>query len=133
MSQTKGKDIKGLTLDAGALIAFDRCDRRVVVLLDEAERAGLSVVIPAGALAQAWRGGPRQARLARLVGSPPVQVVPLDEHAARVAGELCGVVGHFDVIDASVALCAAQRGHAVVTSDPGDIGKLNPHLRLIIV
>ncbi|MGH3822955.1 MAG: hypothetical protein ACRDRA_09010 [Pseudonocardiaceae bacterium] len=42
----------GLTLDAGALIAVERGDRRVRVLLDETERAGWSIVVPVGPLAQ---------------------------------------------------------------------------------
>jgi hypothetical protein len=35
------------------------------------------------------------------------------------------------VIDVSVAICAADRGHPVVTSDPGDIAAINPELKLI--
>jgi len=32
------------------------------------------------------------------------------------------------VIDATVAICAADRQHIVITSDPGDAGRLNPTL-----
>lgn len=48
-------------------------------------------------------------------------------------GVLCGVRGTSDVVDASVALCARERAHAVVTSDPGDLRALDPGLRLIEV
>ena len=41
----------GVTLDAGAMIALERNDRRVVVLL--ARETGARVTIPATALAQA--------------------------------------------------------------------------------
>jgi hypothetical protein len=35
------------------------------------------------------------------------------------------------VIDISVALCARDRGHAVVTSDPGDIRAAGPSLTVL--
>jgi hypothetical protein len=59
----------GLTLDAGALIAFDRNERRVVALIARAVQQGCSLAVPAGVVAQAWRDGRRQARLARLLGA----------------------------------------------------------------
>ncbi len=44
---------RGVTLDAGALIALDRDDRRVVALLARAQETSARVTIPATALAQA--------------------------------------------------------------------------------
>ena len=79
----------GLVLDAGALIALERNDRRVVSRIDRALELGLAVVIPAGALAQAWRSGARQARLARLLGAEGIDVDPLDVPRACAAGQLC--------------------------------------------
>jgi hypothetical protein len=32
-----------------------------------------------------------------------------------------------------VVLCATQRGHAVVTTDPEDLARVNPNLDLITV
>ena len=43
----------GVTLDAGAMIALERNDRSVVVLLARARETGARVTIPATALAQA--------------------------------------------------------------------------------
>jgi len=123
----------GLTLDAGALIAFDRHDRAAIALISAALERGLPITIPAGALGQAWRDGRRQARLARLLASVLVTVEPLDDVAARAAGQLCGVTGTSDVIDASVALCAKRRAQSVVTSDPDDLRRLDPALRLIAI
>ena len=123
--------MKGLTLDAGALIAFERGDRHVGLLLDGARDDELEISVPAGALAQAWRDGRRQARLARLLRQPEVSIEPLDDLAAREAGQLCGVTRTSDVIDASVVLCARRREHAVVTSDAGDLRKLDPSLDVI--
>lgn len=122
---------RGFTLDAGALIAVERGDHTVGVLLHEAAVEGVPVVIPAGALAQAWREGRRQARLARLLKDTRYSVLPLDEPEAKAAGELCGARGTSDVVDASVVLCARQRGHVVLTSDPDDLRRLDPHLRLV--
>lgn len=121
----------GVTLDTGALIAIERADRRMQALLDEAHAAGLPVDIPAGALAQAWRAGPRQARLARTVRLSNVTVPALDEPRAKAAGILCGERGTSDAIDASVVLNARQRGHTVITSDPSDLRRLDPHLRVM--
>ena len=53
-----------IVFDAGALVALDRNDRAVWVRLREAAQAGMVVLVPLGAFAQAWRGGSRQARLA---------------------------------------------------------------------
>ena len=44
-----------MTMDAGALIAVDRNDRRVLVLLARARETGSQVTVPATALAQAVR------------------------------------------------------------------------------
>ena len=41
-------------------------------------------------VAQTWRGGPRQARLARLLNAEEVHIEPLDAHTARAVGELRG-------------------------------------------
>jgi hypothetical protein len=122
-----------LTLDASALIAFERADRRCVVLLLEATKAGGTLVVPAGVLAQVWRDGARQVRLARLFCIPEVKVVALDDELARAAGQRCGVSGTSDVVNASVALVGRRHGGVVVTSDPDDLHRLDPMLDLIVV
>jgi hypothetical protein len=123
----------GLTLDAGALIAFERNDRYVVGLLMQALAHGLSITVPAGVVAQVWRDGRRQARLARLLGAPNVAVEPLDDERAREAGQLCGVRGTTDVIDASVVLAARRRGDRIASSDATDLFRLDPTARVIRV
>ncbi|MGQ0777752.1 MAG: hypothetical protein ACT4NY_25645 [Pseudonocardiales bacterium] len=89
--------------------------------------------MPAGVLAQAWRGGPRQARIARLLADPDVHVVVLDDPTAWAVGALVARSDHHDIVDVSVALCAAERGHVVLTSDPDDIAAVDPRLALITV
>ena len=125
--------MSGLTLDAGALIAFERNDRRLVALIAQCLEHGYALAVPAGVVGQVWRNGRRQARLARFLGSDKVEIETLDDHRARHAGQLCGVRGTADVIDASVVLCARARGHRIATSDPRDIRRLDPAARLILV
>jgi hypothetical protein len=125
--------MSGLTFDAGGLIAFERNDRRVVALVSRAVQEGVRLAAPAGVIGQVWRDGRRQARLVRLLTSGVVEIDALDDARARAAGQLCGVVGASDVIDASVVLCARARGHAVVTSDAADIRRFDASLRLVLV
>ena len=80
-----------------------------------------------------WRGGSRQARLARLLGASDVVLVDLDAEMARAVGVLCGAVGVADVVDGHVALHARRRDLAVLTSDPDDIARLDPTLAIVTV
>jgi len=121
----------GVTLDAGALIALDRNDRRVVVLLARAAERGARLTVPAGALAQAVREPARQARLARLVRQPTTDVAVLDRADATQVGLLLAASGTCDVVDAHVVVCARRAGQSVVTSDPEDLHRLDPGLPLV--
>lgn len=126
--------LKGVTLDAGALIALERGDERMLALLQRARSDPQATLhIPAGVLAQVSRDFRRQARLARLLRDPRTRVVPLDEETARVAGMLLGLRGGSDVIDASVVVCARRHRQGVVTSDPDDLRRLEPGLALVAV
>jgi predicted nucleic acid-binding protein len=125
--------VSGLTLDAGALIAFERADRRVVALLLRALQERLEICVPTPVVAQVWRDGRRQARLARLLRDQRVIVEPLEDRRSRAVGQLLGATGTTDIADAAVVLCAKARGHAVATSDRGDLSQLAPSLRLIPV
>ena len=62
-----------------------------------------------------------------------IAVEALDDELARAAGQLCGVKGTADVIDASVVLCARTRAHRIVTSDAGDIRTLDSKVHIIAV
>jgi hypothetical protein len=115
----------GLTLDTGALIAIERGDRRLIALLQQSLSRGVPLRAPAGAVGQAWRGGARQATLARFLRSREVEVPALDELLACAAGELCGLTGTADVIDASVVLTALRTRDSILTSDPTDIRRLD--------
>jgi hypothetical protein len=123
--------VAGLTLDTGALLALERGDERMRALLRAA--GGRDIAIPAGVVAQSWRGGPRQARIARLIKQPETTVPPLDDDMARAVGLLCGRCGHDDVVDVSVVLCARRHGHAIVTSDPDDMHAVDPSAPVVRV
>lgn len=110
-----------LVLDAGALIAIDRDDRRTAGLVELGRRAGASLVTAAPVVAQAWRRPARQARLARLLSMVDVHGTGLAE--ARAAGELLAAAGSADVVDALLALVALP-GDQVLTSDPDDVAAL---------
>lgn len=125
--------MSGFTLDAGALIAAERGDERVVALLQQTVRRRLPLAIPAGVLAQVWRADARQHRLAMLLSDDAVELVALDRDEALRVGSLCRRSGTSDVVDASVAVCARARGQAVVTSDPTDLGRLDADLALVVV
>ncbi len=116
-----------VVLDAGALIAVERADRRVVRLLELAQ----DIHVPAGALAQAWRNPARQVRLVRVVSADGVVVHPLDAASARAAGQLCAATSSSDVVDASVVLVARAVQGVTITSDPDDLVLLDPGIDLV--
>ncbi len=120
-----------VVLDAGALIAFERNDRKVRTLVELALTHGGELHVPGGVVAQVWRDGSRQARLARLIGSGLVRVQPLDCEEAQATGALCGHTGARDVVDASVALLARRHGAAVVTSDPEDLRRIDSKIEIV--
>jgi len=109
----------GVTYDAGALVAADRGERRIWAR----HRALLSLrevpTTPAPVVAQTWRGGSRQALLARfLVG---VDIEPMSNEQARAIGILAGQAKVTDIVDATVVEGALRRNDMVISSDPDDL------------
>lgn len=125
--------MSGVTLDAGALIALDRGDRRVLVLLARAKELGARVTVPATALAQAIRRPRTQARLARLIRQPSTDLAPLDGPDATSVGILLAASRTSDIADAHVVVCARRARQAIVTSDPDDLHRLDPATPLVIL
>lgn len=121
----------GLTLDAGALIALDKNDRRVIALLARAVEVSGRVTIPATALAQAIRTPSRQARLARLIRQVTTDLRPLDGPDATAVGVLLARTRTSDITDAHVVICARRSGQAIATSDPDDLRRLDPDCDLV--
>jgi predicted nucleic acid-binding protein len=123
--------VTGLTLDTGALIAIEAGSPRMALLVEQAIVAGAELAIPAGVIAQAWRGGARQARIAKLLQLQVTSIVALDAKLALRIGARCASTRSTDVVDVSVAICASDRGHPVITSDPDDIAAIDPALVLV--
>ncbi len=126
---------RGIVLDAGALRAIERHDLALTVALATAHELGLPIRIPAVALAQVWRGGPRSAPLARLL-KQPATVVGVDERTARQIGEFIATVRlpdgvRPDVGDAHVALTTRATQSLVFTSDPKDMARFGVDPRRI--
>ncbi len=133
MGRTRTRTAAGIVLDAGALIALDRGNKRMIALLDRALAQGRAFRVPAGVVGQAWRDGRIQVALARFLRSEEVYIVPLDEQLARSCGELCAATNSSDVIDASVVILARERRDPIVTSDPNDLRRLDPGAQIIPV
>ena len=130
--------MRGFVFDAGAFAALERRAPLVLGILDEALRGRVEVVIPRTVIAQVWRGGPRQARVGRLISvgrarGSPVIIDELSADRAKAIGIMIGKTSHPDVVDVHVALAAAERGHAVLTSDDADIARVNGQLVLVHV
>jgi predicted nucleic acid-binding protein len=125
--------VRTLVLDGGALIALERRNRRMLALADELHRSRRTVFVPAGVLAQVWRGSPRQHAVLRLVRAQTVRVEALTEEVAVQLGSLLAKSGGFDVVDAHVALLARLLRATVVTSDPDDLAALDPGIDLVVV
>jgi hypothetical protein len=96
----------GITYDAGALIAAERNDRRMWALHAGFLAEEVAPVVPVPVLAEAWRGGARQAN--------------------------AGQSGHENVVDVTVVHGAISRGDAVVTSNREDIEKVGQAVGLTL-
>ncbi len=112
----------GLTLDAGALIAYERADARIREILALAFARGIVPTVPAIALAEVWRGDAKDSRVGHLLKACGVET--LDDRSARDAGKLRRATPGADTIDACIAVGVNRRGDAVATSDPDDMRRL---------
>ena len=119
--------MNGVTYDAGALIAADHNDRRMVGPPRRlARRRGLPQS-SAAVLAEAWRGGSRQASLARFLALCSRE--PMSEQQAKSVGVLAGKADHDDIVDVAVVEGAIRRQDAIVTSNHSDIRKITDAVR----
>jgi len=122
----------GLTFDTGMLVALERRRRRAEEFLLRARERRIVPVVPADVIVEWWRGHSdrREAILAL------VNVEPLSQRLARVAGEALAAVRGATSTDAVVMASAASRGDAVLTSDPDDLARLGayfPSVRVLVV
>ncbi len=57
----------GGTDATGALVGFERMDRRTLIHLKHAQLLGFELTVPTPVIAEAWQGGSRSARIASLL------------------------------------------------------------------
>ena len=119
----------GVTYDTGALIAAERNDRSTWEFHADTLSRGVMPTVPAGVLAQAWRGGP-QPLLSRFLKGCRIEV--LDERLARQVGSGCRRSGLTDVVDMSVVVGAQERGDVVGTGNRKDVAPLAQSLGMAV-
>ena len=112
-----------LTFDTGALIALSRGDKRMRAVLVAAQERRAVITVPAVVVAEWWRVDSSRSRLIL----ERVDVEPVSERLAKIAGEALAAVPGAAAIDAIVMASAAQRGDAVLTSDIEDLDRLRRH------
>ncbi len=121
---------RGITLDAGALIAIERRKQRGTQLLDLAKHRLAVLAVPMPVVAEWWRG--RTDVRERILDV--VNVEPLSLAVAKSAGEALLQVERATAVDAIVMAFAASRGDTVFTSDPKDLERLRkvyPSVRVL--
>jgi hypothetical protein len=123
--------VKNVVFDAGALIALERRDGRMLALLDELIGARVSAHVPAGVVAQVWRGSPRQHGVVRLLKAEAVRIHAMSETVAYQIGLLLARARTSDVVDAHVAILGRALKAAVLTSDPDDLQRLDSELHVV--
>ena len=119
--------MNGVTYDTGALVAADRNDRHMWALHAGFLAEEVSPTVPAPVLAEAWRGGSRQANLARFLALCSLE--PLSERHAKAVGVLAGKADHDDIVDVTVVEGAIRRHDAIVTSNRTNIRKITDAVR----
>ena len=113
-----------MILDAGFLVSVDRGERAAQEFLTAAlrRRTPLSTTHPV--LAQVWRRGTRQARLAKFVRG--IAVHPLDD--GRAVGAILSRSGTADVVDAHLVSVAIRLAEPILTADVDDLDVLTASL-----
>lgn len=117
----------GVTYDTGALIAADRNDRTMWALHAGFLAEEIEPTVPAPVLAEAWRGGSRQANLARFLALCTVE--DMDDERAKAVGVLAAKSSHDDIVDVAVVEGANRRRDAIVTSNPTHVRAIADAIR----
>ncbi|MFB7088008.1 PIN domain-containing protein [Streptomyces sp. NPDC056296] len=120
-------NIESLVLDSQGFSSWIDRDRKVMSLLEQAERDGVDVAMSAATIIEVSYGGVDMARLNWLLSRIRVEMV--SKESARRSAQLlkeAGLHGHKHAIDAMVAEVALRLpgSVAVLTSDADDMVKL---------
>ena len=115
-----------MILDAGVLVAVDRGEKAAQSFLTAALEQDEVLRTSAPVVAQVWRDGSRQARLAKFLDALEVHDFTLVD--ARVVGGMLLRSGTSDVVDAHIAALAVRLQDSIVTADATDLLLLTSHL-----
>lgn len=127
MARLRGRVGGTLVLDAEGLAKLAADHPAAYAWLKAARNRRSAVVTAASTLTEVLRGGPRDARMHRVLGG--MTVISIDKQQGRAAGELLGLTGlsghrcALDALLAAVAL-AQPRPAVVLTSDADDMRRL---------
>jgi hypothetical protein len=111
---------RGLTLDAGAIIAYEKHSRGMWALFKAAIDHDATITVPTVVVAQVHRGN--SPLLSRMLSACNIETLTLER--ARRAGSLLAASRTTDIADAVVVAGAAARRDAILTSDRVDIERL---------
>ncbi|MDP9463881.1 MAG: PIN domain nuclease [Actinomycetota bacterium] len=109
-----------MILDAGFLISIDRGERSAREFLTASLRHGTPLSTTHPVVAQVWRDGARQARLARFLAT--LMVHPFDDGAA--VGQILARSLTSDVVDAHLVAVALRLSEPILTGDVTDFERL---------
>jgi hypothetical protein len=107
----------GITFDTGALVALERRRQRMKEILEVALAKDQTITVPADVVGEWWRG--RTDLRESILES--VDVEPLTEALAKIAGEALAAVRGATLVDAIVMASAASRGDIVYSGDVEDL------------
>lgn len=119
----------GITFDTGALIALEHRRQRMKLIVEHALLKDQPITVPADVVAEWWRG--RTDLRDRILES--VDVEPLTQPLAKLAGEALGAVKGATLVDAIVMASAATRGDIVYTSDVEELERLRRYFPAVKV
>jgi hypothetical protein len=111
-------------LDAGVLVSVDRGERAAQEFLTAALRRRTPLTTTHPVVAQVWRSGSRQARLAKFVRS--IAVHPFDN--GQEIGVILSRTGTADVVDAHLVAVAIRLAEPILTADVDDLELLSASL-----
>ena len=113
-----------MILDAGFLISFDRDEDTARSFLTAAARSQTPLHTTHPVVAQVWRGGARQARLAAFV-----QTLTVHSFGDGVsAGRLLALSDTSDVVDPHFVILALRLGDDILTAATDDLGVVSAPL-----
>jgi predicted nucleic acid-binding protein len=115
--------LTGITFDTGALIALERRRQRMKEIVERALAKDQPLTVPADVVGEWWRG--RTDLRDSILES--VDVEPLTEALAKLAGEALAAVKGATLVDAIVMASAASRGDIVYSTDVEDLERLQGH------